>query len=824
MGMDDSFKFKMSGSAATAHAAGWVQRIGKLARTCLWVGVLGLAIAALLIGLLLFASLPSLEGKIQAAHLDALVTVATDDRGVPSIQAQTRADSFRALGFVHANDRLFQMDLMRRGSAGRLAEIFGESAVDGDKWHKVMGFEHVADAIFARLPDEQREALRAYAEGVNAALAQARVPPWEFLILGYRAEPWRAEDSLLVILGLYERLSWSEPNERAATVMESTFSSRVADFFFPPRDCYDESMSGASIEQCRLDPVPVGDLRGARLMDESTPPLLQKAPDPPRKGGSNAWAIAPAKSRHARAMLANDMHLDLLVPNIWYRADLAYGNRKLTGLTLPGTPLIISGSNRRVAWGFTNVSGDFSDLILLDTDAKDKNSYLTPQGPRRFDERMEIIRVRGGAQASLVVRETIWGPVLPENLLDKPVAVHWTALDPNATDLKLLDLDAASSVEEALTVLNHAGGPALNALIADDGGHIGWTYTGKIPIRVGFDGLSARSWSDGTRRWQGYIPPEELPRIVDPPSGFIVSANQRMMGKDYPYAIAHSFDGGYRAYRITQRLNEMREITESDMLALQLDAETEFYRYYERIALAALEPRSGRGEDAFRVELRRHLAAWDGKAEPGSIGLAVLVELQHVMAEAVFDPILALCRATDPQFDWRFYRDASLRQVLDARPIELLPKSPHYADWDAFIAAMTEEAARRLMARLGADRLDDLSWANVNVVKVRHPLSAALPWLAGWLDMPAGSQPGCEECVRWSEQAGGATERLVASPGHERDGIFHMPAGQSGHPLSPFYRDQHQDWALGVPTPLQAGSPRYRLTLEPAPANGIHGP
>lgn len=811
-----SFKFKPSNGSSKIKMEG-TDRIGrKWLLLCFWLGTAGLLGVVLSVWCLLAIALPALDGEIELADLDAPVSVEIDEHGIPLIHAQTRIDSFRALGFVHGRDRLFQMDLMRRSSAGRLAEVLGPGAIKDDKWHKIMGFQHVADAIFARLPERQRAILIAYAQGVNGAIAQLQVLPWEFWLLGYRPEAWRAEDCLLVILGLYERLSWSGENERAATVMESAFSSRVAEFFFPARDCYTESLLDAGLDQCRLGQIPVEDLSTTASNNKNAPfSPIGNVPTPLSKGGSNAWVIAPQKSRENRAILANDMHLELRVPNIWYRADLRYETIEVTGLTLPGIPLVISGSNGLVAWGFTNVSGDFSDFILLDTEGGNKDTYLTPEGPRRFDRRAEIIHVRGGPQVSLVVKETIWGPVLPEKLIDKQVAVRWTALDPSATDIKLVDLIGVSSVAEAITLLNRAGGPPLNALVADKDGNIGWTYTGRIPIRVGFSGLAARSWSDGTKRWQGYIPPDELPRIINPTSGFIVSANQRMTGRDYPYAIAHNFDGGYRAYHISQMLQQMQRLVEPDMLTLQLDTKTEFYSYYQRLVLKALEHKAFQGENALRAALRRQLAGWDGKAEPDSLGLGVLVELQRLMAEAIFAPLLEHCREIDPGFDWKYYRETSLRQVLDAKPNALLPKRPQYVDWDDLIVAMAEESARRLMARVGTDRLDDVSWGRINVVPIKNPLSAALPsWLGPWLDMPLASLPGCAECIRWSGQEGGATERLVVSPGYEKDGIFEMPGGQSANPLSAFYRDLHQDWAEGVAAPLRSGPFKHRLILQ----------
>jgi penicillin amidase len=251
------------------------------------------------------------------------------------------------------------------------------------------------------------------------------------------------------------------------------------------------------------------------------------------------------------------------------------------------------------------------------------------------------------------------------------------------------------------------------------------------------------------------------------------------------------------------------------MLALQLDTTTEFYAYYHRVALAALDRRA-EGSDTFQDALRDHLAAWDGKAEPGSLGLAVLVEFQNKLLEAVFAPVLERCRSVDAQFGWRLYDDTPLRQILEARSLELLPKGEGYIDWDDFIVKMTKDSARRLMALLGVGALNDLSWGNVNVVAVRHPLSGALPWLGNWIDMPAAAHAGCLQCVRLSWHEWGVTNRLVVSPGHEQDAIFEMPTGQSGHPMSASYSNQHEDWVVGSPQPFLPERAEHMLVLAPA--------
>ncbi|MCI0468145.1 MAG: penicillin acylase family protein, partial [Beijerinckiaceae bacterium] len=414
------------------------------------------------------APLP-VEGGIHVlAGLGAEVHVEFDELGIPRISARNAADAYHALGFVTARDRLFQMDLLRRRTAGRLAEIFGGDALGEDRWNRVMWFSQLASVIVSRLPDEQRHLLEAYAAGVNQAMAAARMFPVEFTFLGYRPEQWRPEDSILVTVGMHALLSWSGDQERTATVMRRALPPSIVEFLTPESDCYNEKVAPRNPARCAPGALPIADLisvtNAANGADEADQGIVSAAGSP---RGSNAWAVGGAKTRDGRAILANDMHLELSVPNIWYRAELRYPGVTLSGLTLPGFPLLIAGSNGQVAWGVTSVEGDFTDLVTLEIDPKAPDQYRTPAGLRPFETRSETIHVRGGTDETLRVRLTIWGPVLPEPLLGRPVAARWTALDPASTDLSLSGLAGVTTVTSAIGLLNRAGGPPLNVLLAD---------------------------------------------------------------------------------------------------------------------------------------------------------------------------------------------------------------------------------------------------------------------------------------------------------------------------------------------------------------------
>lgn len=773
--------------------------------------VLSATLAAIGTGWLALGSLPKDKGSYSLPGLGASANASFDAWDIPKISGKNRQDAYRILGFITAQNRLFQMDLLRRHASGRLAEVLGPGLADSDRWHRTLGFEQVARAVQARLPASQNEVLNAYAAGVNEAMDELRVVPPEFLILGYRPSNWRPEDSLLVVLGMEETLGWSGEFERTVSVMEAALPASVSEFLTPRTDRYTHALLKGAASPFRPPRIPADAL--ASLLNEVRTGNRQTVlvGDAALPKGSNGWVVGAGKTRDGRAILANDMHLALRVPNLWYRAELHYGDVGLAGVTLPGVPLLIAGSNEHIAWGFTNIEGDFSDLVALELDPADSSRYLSSKGSLPFGKRSETLHVRGEPDRTVEIRDSLWGPVMPEPLLGHPVAIRWTALDPEATDLKLLDLDTARDVHAALDLFNQAGGPPLNALVADRAGNIGWTYSGRIPKRFGFDGAVSRSWADGSRGWQGYIPPEQLPRLVNPPSGFIVNANQRMVDEAYPHVIGHYFDSGYRAYRIAERLQGSRNLAERDLLNIQLDTRAEIFRFYQQLALTLL---SGGSADS---ALKQSLESWDGFAERESAGLAILVEFRTLLLDRVIGPFLARCRSLDPafRFDWPTV-DEPLQQILEAKRLDLLPEKAKFQDWERFLSSVLIEAERNVLARQRVVTPNDTVWGAANRAAIAHPFSASLPWLHGFLDMPAEPLPGCSQCVRWQAPEGGASERLIVAPGHEQEGILHMPGGQSGHPLSPHYRDQHRAWVEGSALPLRAGPEVHGQSFVPA--------
>jgi len=728
--------------------------------------------------------------------LTAPVAIRHDEYGRPDIEAASRPDAFLALGYLTARDRLFQMDVLRRVATGRLSEVLGPATVDVDREQRTLGIAGLAERALARIPAEHRAVLEAYVAGVNEGIRRARPAPLEFHLLRYRPDPWTAADSAAVGLLLFQQLTRSaEADERRVTVMSRTLPEDVVAFLTSDEDGHETTLVGGPRGRRPRGPVPAASLAA----------LLRARPTGPQAAishehglsGSNGWAIAGSRTRDGRAILANDLHLDLAVPNTWYAASLRYGRRTVSGTLVPGVPMVMVGGNSRVAWGFTVMLADVLDLVELEVNPDDPSEYRTPAGWRRFEVRRERIQVRGSAAVDLAVRSTIWGPVSPRRLLGRPVAVRWTALDLEAFDLGLLDLDAAADVEQAAGVLRAFGGPPMHAMLADAGGRVAWTCSGRLPVRRGLDGSTSRSWADGSAGWDGVIPPGDLPGVADPDSGVLVTANNRAVGAALAHAIDGNFSSGFRADRAAALLGAPGPLDEARLAALQLDTRAEVYEFFRELALRVLDEAALRDRPALRAA-RASIEGWDGRADRDSRGLALLAALRQALFEATIGVYLAACREADDEFAYTWgTMDVALRAILTARLPETLPGDGRHAGWDELVLTALETGADRLRRAHPRVPPERLPWGGVNRADIQHPLARAVRPLRGLLSMPPAPLAGCHASIRVAAPSVGAAIRLVLSPAHPEDGMLTMACGQSGNPFSRHYRDQQPHWLAG---------------------------
>jgi len=648
---------------------------------------------------------------------------------------------------------------------------------------------------------------------------------------------WTREDTVLVVDSMMITLQQNDGlNERTQLAIAETYGEEVLAFLRPPVLERTAALDGSFV---LAPPVPsaekmkphtaspeVTSTSAAATEEDAFPSSLLAASFGRPSGdivlGSNSFALGGSRVAGGGALVANDMHLPLAVPNIWYRASLTVAGRTVTGVTLPGVFGIIVGSNGDVAWGFTNSQIDTSDVVIVEPDPADPTRYRVPDGDgwEKFEVVRETISVARRAPETMEIILTRWGPLLTKrDTGGRMLALHWVAYDPKAINLHLSDMMEAHSVDEAIAVAHGTAIPAQNLLVGDRFGHVAWTIIGRVPRRLGFDGLFPESWADGSRRWNGFLSPAEVPVVRDPPSGQIWTANNRVLGGEAFALLGNGdYDDPARATQIRDRLTILtgRAVVPNDLLAVQLDDESLFLRRWRDLLLRTLTEKAVRDSPTL-AELRNIVKEWHGHAAIDEAGHRVVREFRRIVAEMVLNPIYEPVRQREPSLHisrTKFLSEQPLWSILTARPAYLLPSS--VSPWDALLlraANLTAEMAGREPAGLA---LRNCTWGRVNTLKMHHPLSGALPsWLGRWLDMPAQALPGDSNMPRVQTPDFGASMRMVVSPGREREGIFHQPGGASGNPLSPFYRAGHDDWAAGRATPFLPGEKKHRLALHP---------
>jgi penicillin amidase len=762
------------------------------------------------------ASLPVLDGRANVTGIAARVTIERDAAGVPTITARNRADLAFGLGYVHGQDRFFQMDLLRRAAAGELSALLGPALLPVDRELRPHRFRTVARTAVAGLDAPSQALVAGYVAGVNAGLASLRSRPFEYWLLRTRPRPWSAEDTILCVHAMFLQLQDAAGHGQLQRgLLRSTLPPELWRFLEAGAPEWDAAIDGSREAEPEVPNSSQVDLRSLEGLPVRPPEKVARQLD---EDGSNNWAIAGSHTRNGAGLVANDMHLDFRVPNIWYRARLIDtaddGAVDAVGVALPGTPIIVAGSNRHIAWGFTNSYGEFEQVIRLAPAADQTGAYATAAGPQPLRYVDETIEVNGAPSEHLKVALTPWGPVLGTDWEDRPYVLEWTAHDPAAVNLNLLGLERARSVDEAVRMAAGFGMPGQNFVVADADGHIGWTIAGRVPKRAAQGSGVPLSSTDAALGFDGWLGYEEQPHVIDPAGGLLWSANARVIGGAGALLIGDDgMDRGARAAQIHADLQAVHEpFTPPASLAVQLDDRALFLERWRTLLSAVIERVRARGDHA-QDAAHEVLAQWSGHAAPGDPAYRLVVAFRAQAEARVFYMLVAPARlkAKDFRFEIPSSFEGPLWRVLEQRPLNLLARD--FADWDAFLLEALV-AAERLPA--GCVDLASCTWGKVNAVRVAHPLSAALPMLSKFLDMPIVRPPGGHhDMPRIQGPDYGASERFSVAPGHESEAYFNMPGGQSGHPLSPFYRAGFAAWAEARPTPFLPGQAVHRYALEP---------
>ena len=759
-------------------------------------------------------SLPMTSGSVALPGLTAPVNVTRSADGVPHIAAQHADDAYFALGFVHAQDRLWQMEVTRRLGAGRLSEIFGARTLPVDRFVRTFGLYQLAEAQAAAMPKPQRSALDAYVKGVNAFLETrtGALPP-EFVALRHQPEPWRAADSIVWSRIMAMRLSRNWRMELLRLRLSETLTPAQIEALWP------EPPNGT--------PITLGDKKRSASLPLDR--LWQALPDELAPvDASNAWVLHGSRTKTGKPILANDPHLGFSAPVLWYLVRMEAPGLSLAGATVPGVPLLILGHNGHIAWGMTTTGGDVEDLYLERLDPDDPSRYMTPDGPKPFATRTETIRVKSEDPVTLTVRSTRHGPVIDEIVPGaglEPDRTHVLALASPAfrrddtTAQALFKINRAKSWADFIAAARAFQSPQQNLFYADVEGNIGMIAPGRIPIRTQRDGRTAADGEKATDDWSGFIPFEALPQAHNPSIGMIVNANNPLVGPNYPYSITRDWDKGHRAQRLVEVLNDADRVTLDDTTALQQDIVSPAARSLLRMLLKA---KSNDPDAAAAMTLLRN---WDhrmvrDRPEP----LIYATWMRHLMAALVKDEL-------GPLFD-------SYNRPRPDFVVSVLSGASQWCDdvatdatetCEQRIALALDNALAELRDRHGND-MTAWRWGAAHRAVFAHRLFTYVPVLRRLTDITIETDGGDHSVNRGqtSNRKGnpfahthGAGYRAVYDLADLDRSRFIIATGQSGNPLSPHYRDQLDRWRRGafvhLPTKAPAnGTDSAVLVLKPA--------
>jgi penicillin amidase len=800
------------------------------------VNALGLIVTIILVGqssshVVESQSAQSGATTLRLPGLKQQVTVRRDKRGIPYISAGNDLDLAFAQGYVTASDRLWQMDLLRRSARGELAEILGVNALEEDKRHRTWGFAKTAEAEAAQASPKARIVLDAYAKGVNAYIASldAKGLPPEFQILQYQPKPWSPADSLVVVKLFFESLS----NTWRLDIMRQSLAD------LPP-----EKLAKLLPERTSLDVLVIGTdtpkkagrpfFRGETLARSSevlrsleeeekiqTRTLSRVGLHAESLAASNNWVVSGKHTASGKPLLSDDPHLSPSAPPIWYMVHLTAPGVRVAGVTAAGLPGVIIGHNEHIAWGFTNVGPDVQDLYVEKFDPQNPNRYQTPSGWRDAEIRREVVKVRKNLtetttdDVNLDVTVTRNGPIVLESG-GKRYALRWTALDPKLSSAdNSYALNRARNWSEFTNALKTFTAPMQNIVYGDTAGHIGYYAAGMVPIRSSGDGSVPNDGSTDAGQWTGYIPFEKLPHVFDPPSGIIVTANQRVVGTSYPYFLTRSWAQPYRAKRIMDLLQQKKKMTADDFRTVLGDVYSIAGANFAQKSAKILRPSLKSPEDDALAKTISAFEKWDGLLKTDSTEAPYVAQMRIAFRTKIINAAIGPERARI--FGWSNF-DTTLDWIITEQPREWLPKE--FSSYSDLLRASYNDA-RQAMTRSMSE--DETKWTWGNMVKARypHPL-AVVPLIGSQFTIQPFPQNGTGFMAGATVNVGAAVSmRLIADPSDWDKTQQGITLGQSGLPSSPHWSDQLEDWKAVTPPafpftePAIAKATKSTIVLEP---------
>jgi penicillin amidase len=802
--------------------------------------VLAWLIAVLLIiGLLLAArlytiarsALPELDGTISVHGISGPVSVIRDSHGVPTIEAATLDNLFFAQGYVTAQDRLFQMDLMRRAAAGELSEIVGDLALKHDRQQRILGLRAEADRSVQTVTAEDRAQFGAYARGVNAYIDSHRDRlPLEFRLLHYSPRPWTVEASFVIAYQMVETLSTSPkaalererilaklgPELTADLYVNSSWRDHPPSARAPAPDAVPPETQPA--RSSVISSVFRG-VDSSELLRPWLEPLLGE--DVTLSLGSNNWVISGKHTVSGKPLLSNDMHLGHQMPNLWYEAHLRSGDFDVAGVTLPGYPFVIVGHNRRLAWANTNIGPTVQDAYIENFNAS--GQYLTPEGWKQPEVRHELIHVKGQPDVSLDVEITRHGPIVTELAPGetRKLALRWTLYD--GARHPFFHIDSAHNWEQFRRALSEFDAPGQNVVYADVDGNIGYQATGKVPIRASGDGSLPVDGSNNAHEWTGYIPFDKLPSVLNPPSGIIATANARITPDKYPFSISVEWEAPWRVERIYHVLGSGKKFSASDMLVLETDIYSELDRLLADQLVYAVDHAknpSARAQQAAEI-----LRQWNGQMDADSAAPTIATRARLELKRMLLEGKLGAAPESSTQngaiaapLSWQTYHwmmeTVWLENVLSHRPARWLPSD--YSSYDDLLATAVEQAEKKAPPDLNAWK-----WGAEESVTIQNPVLGKIPVLQRWTGPGKKPQSGSGYTVKAAGRDHGPSERFTADLSNLDQSTLNLVTGESGNFLSPNYMDQWKAWYTGYTFVLPfsktavENAATHRLMLEP---------